>query len=639
MIARVYESVEKTILQKTKKTITKERKVKKKIESWEEKYVDQAPQEGYCGRCNRSYKYGDNPKDPDKCPRCICIDCKRSIMERRKTSTHGEAINRCYSDWYRYQFGKNYYGYKTGYEIDYNHRIPKELPPILKKIPIEKEVEMSESYTEEVEVEVPIKITEDKIIDATNIAHSKQNQIITKAFSGYQHFIEEYLLIDKYFQTSDLTKHEKWYGSKSHSHVLDLINLNRTMDSVKITSLPVLEYNQLIIGEKQVLEEFQSVVGFYPNVPAYIQGHPLNMYNNKRVNKVEIEKSINIYFNATMDSKNYESQYNHRGIICYSLIEYFMNEHIKVNLKLIDASFIDGETYIQSIDFDYDTIKNDMKMVYNFLTVSAVLRVMMLEFKASMVKKGKLNQAWLRGFGYYLDSETIKSILNLNDNDILFGTPNELKILGFDMEDDFINCAETLGLSSLYEPLVKIEDTVDYIKGDIVDTIRKRGITKLIHFTSVDNLDSIKKLGILPREELINRQMTFDYNDEYRIDNNMDAICLSVSNPNRYLIQEFTHRYPDKKYVMLEIDPAILYEIKNQGVPIKRIYYDYNAASRYAKKSLSDLNIMFKDSINKRHIVLNRENKKDYEPTSDQAEILFFGQIPFQYIQKITNYQ
>ena len=41
-------------------------------------------------------------------------------------------------------------------------------------------------------------------------------------------------------------------------------------------------------------------------------------------------------------------------------------------------------------------------------------------------------------------------MLSLNNNDILFGTPDELKISGFDIEDDFINCMDSLGLSNSY---------------------------------------------------------------------------------------------------------------------------------------------------------------------------------------------
>jgi hypothetical protein len=639
MIARIYENVEKTVLQKNKKTIKKERKIKKKVESWEEKYIEQTPQEGYCGRCNRSYKFGDNPREPDKCPKCVCIDCKGSIMERRKTSTYGGSINRCYSDWYRYQYGKNYYGYKTGWEIDYNHRIPKKLPPILKKVPVEKEVDVIEFYDEEIEVEEQVKITINQIIQPPNIPYSYQNKIMTKEFEGYQQFIESYLSLDKYFKNADLAKYQKWYGSKSHEHVINLLNISNDAKIVKVSSLPALEYNQMIIAEKQMLEEFPSVVGFYPNVPAYIQGHPLNMYNNKRINKVEIEKSINLYFNATMDSKCFEKQYYHRGIICFSMIEYLMKENIKVNLKIIDTSFVEGETYIQTISFDHHTIKEDSKTVYNFLTVSAVLRVMMLEFKASMVKNGKLDRKWLNGFGYFISDDIVTKIMNLNDNDILFGTPDDLNILGYDLDDDFSNCMDKLGLGNVYESLSELNDVYESNYDNqlsIKDFIYKRGITKLIHFTSSENLDSIKKLGIMPRKSLDNLNTSFDYNDDKRLDGSLDAICLSVSTPNQHLLEEFMSRYPDKQYVVLEINPAVLYEVTQDSKPIKKIFFDYNAASRFAKKSTTSMSIMFKKEIKKRHIVHNRIGKKDDIPTSDQAEILFFGTIPHKYVTNIV---
>lgn len=644
MIAKVHKTVEKTVLEKIKKTIQKERIVKKKIEDWEEKLVEQEPQEGYCGRCNRYYKYGDNPKEPDKCPYCVCINprCKTSIMERRRDSTYGGPINRCYSCWYEYRYGKKYYGYRTGWEIDYNHIIPEKLPPILEKIPVEKEIEVKEPYTEEIEEEQEKIISEDILIDMNNIKYTTKNKIILNEFIDYEKFISDYLNLDKFFKDSDLIKYEKWYGSSSHNHVLELLSLANKKDKVLITSLAPLEYNQLIVGEKQTLEEFQSVVGFYPNVPAYIQGHPLNMYNNKRINRVDIEKSINIYFNATMDSKNYDSQYKNRGIICFSLIDYLVNqENVKVNLKLVDASFVEGETLIQTIDFDYDTIKTDMKTVYNFLTVSAVLRVMMLEYKASMVNKSKLNKTWLEGFGYYMENSVIKEVLSLNDNDILFGTPDELKISGFDIEDDFINCMESLGLSNLYYAEIDInlnQKSYNEESSDVKEIIKKRGITKLIHFTAEDNIDSIKKHGILPRETLINRKLVFDFNDPQRLEKKLDSICLSVEIPNKRLIDEFKVRFPEKNFVILEIDPSILYDFKQKDKLVNRVYCDYNAASRYCQKSEIDMNIMFKNETKKRHIIHDRKNKEDYETTSDQAEILFVSEIPYKYVKKIYNY-
>lgn len=638
MIARIYETLEKTQLQKIKKTIQKEKEIKKIVESYEDQLVQQKPKKGYCGRCQTDYEYGDNEKDSDKCPNCVCVDCGDSIMDRKRYASSDKNIIRCYPCWYEDYRGRIYTGSLRGYEITYDHIKPKLLKPLKKKVVVQKEVITTETVHEEVEVEEPITITETKLVDVKNKPYNKQNLIIKQDFSNYKEFFSKYLTMDKFFQDSELAKHEKWYGSKSHSHVLELLRIGQKKFLVPIKGIGYLDYNQLIVGEKQLLEEFPSVVGFYPNVPAYIQGHPLNMYNNKRINKVEIEKSINIYFNATMDSKNFDSQYKHRGIICYSLIEHLINEeHVKVNLKLIDASFIDGQTLIQTIDFDYHTIINDLDTVYNFLTVSAVLRVMMQEYKTSLIHQDKLSNNWLTGLGYVMDETSIRELLSLNDNDIFFGTPDELNISGFNLHDDFIRSMESLGIND--EDIFENEPEYDFIedtndKVDVKKVIKDRKITKLIHFTTEQNLQSIIKNGILSRDDLNLQGIDFMINDHQRLEGKTDAICLSVQQPNLHLLKECMIRYPDVKYMIIEIDPAILYEIIENNEQVKRIYCDYNAASRYTQTSQNNLSIMFKDKIKKRHIVHDRNNKEANIPTSDQAEILFFGKIPSKYIMK-----
>lgn len=632
MIARVKNTIKikktKIIKEKRVRTVVKQRAVFREVK---------IPPKYYCVRCEQEYNYGDNPNQPDKCPRCVCVNsrCNHDSIMHRPLFINGTSVYRCLYCWFLEEKGRVVYG--KGY--NYQEHTPPVTAEKIEKRAFQENFETTEEYEEEVEVEYFELV--DKVINVDNIDYADNNKIVNNEFKNYREFIKKYLEFDKYFSESDLSKYEKWYGSKSHNHVLELLKLGHQKEKVSITSLAALEYNQLIVGEKQLLEEFPSVVGFYPNVPAYIQGHPLNMYNNKRVNKLDIEKSINIYFNATMDSKNFDSQYRNRGIICYSLIDYLIHEEgVKVNLKLLDISFVKGETCIQTIDFDYETIKNDLETVYNFLTVSAVLRVMMLEYKASLVKNQKLNEIWLDGFGYFVEEKITRQLLSLNDNDILFGTPDELKISGFDIEDDFINCMDSLGLSNSYY----VESEMNYqfrskedSKIDIQKTIQNLGITKLIHFTSEDNIKSIEEHGILPRKSLIDSKIDFDYNDEQRLDNNLDAICLSVQIPNQHLLDEFVKRYPDKKYKILEINPSILYDVKKDNQFVKRIFCDYNAASRYAQKSDCDINIMFQDTIKKRHIIHNRISKNENEPTSDQAEILFFGQIPTEYIMNLEN--
>ena len=450
MISKVFQDVTVNTTHKVKKKIEKERKIKKNIEVYEDMQIEQPQEKGYCGRCRNAYKYGDNTKQPDKCPRCICISCKTTIMERKRFAAHGTSITRCYKDWYEYTYNKRYVGSTRGYEITYDHIIPKFSPPITKKVLTGlKEVEVSEVYTETIEVDEPISIIENKPIDVENIPYDNNHNIIHNHFFSYTDFINRYKSLTNYFfKDDDIANYDSWYGAKSHDHILEVLTQDNVKNEYEIASLGPIEFNEMIVGEKQYLEEFLSVVGFYPNVPAYIQGHPLNMYNNKRKYNPDIEKSINIYFCATMDSKDSYNQYFNRGMICYSLIEYLVNiELVKVNLKFIDISFITGETCIQSIDFDELTNCEELKVVRNFLTSCSVLRVMMLEEKAALISEGKLNTTWIPGFGYPIDIDSIKKLLNLHDNDIILGSPNEMRITGLNLEEDFNNSIDVLGLN------------------------------------------------------------------------------------------------------------------------------------------------------------------------------------------------
>lgn len=644
MISKVFEDVTVTTIQKVKKEVKKERAIKKKVEFYEDMQIEQPPQQGFCGRCGNAYKYGDNPKQPEKCPRCVCIRCKTSIMERKRTTANFAPINRCYPDWYEDTYNRKYVGRIRGWEVSYNHLIPKGIPPITKKVLIEREIEVNEVYGEIIEVEEPVSIIQSKPIDAVNIPYDNNNNIKLNHFVNYKDFVRRFFSLSKYFfKDDDIARYYSWYGTKSHDHIFDLLRQKNLKNEYEIASLGPIEFNEMIVGEKQYLEEFLSVVGFYPNVPAYIQGHPLNMYNNKRKYKPDIEKSINIYFCATMDSKNSYSQYINRGMICYSIIDYLVNvELIKVNLVFIDVSFIQGETCIQSIDFDAQTVTDEMNVVYNFLTNCSVLRVMMLEEKFAMISEGKLNQKWIPGFGYPLDVNNIRTLLNLHENDIIIGTPDEMKITGLDLEDDFNNCVDALRLNIQFKEGI-LSDLLPLVENQkpqkIDEVIKQRKISKLIHFTSELNIESIRKNGIFPRQRLVDEKMIFDSNDSFRLEQHLDAVCLSVQVPNKHLLEEFCRRYPDKNYKIIEINPDILTQLNQKNNQVKVLFFDYNAASKYASKSEDDFNIMFKKEIRKHFVSNNRDDKELNVPTSEQAEILYFGVIPSNFILNIVDYK
>lgn len=193
-----------------------------------------------------------------------------------------------------------------------------------------------------------------------------------------------------------------------------------------------------------------------------------------------------------------------------------------------------------------------------------------------------------------------------------------------------------------------------FVKEDIVDEVllnfsinnpkpdlKSRFITRLLHFTDEKNIDSILKYGILPRENLVSNAIDYVFNDENRIDGYPDSICLSVENPNDRLLKAFKQRFPERKFKLITINPAILYSsfiMNGDRLSLtKRLYCNYNAAAKRTLKSADDIKIMYSEVVQTYWLTYTRHNLPENMPTSSQAEILFFGIIPPEFIDTIED--
>lgn len=168
--------------------------------------------------------------------------------------------------------------------------------------------------------------------------------------------------------------------------------------------------------------------------------------------------------------------------------------------------------------------------------------------------------------------------------------------------------------------------------------LNTRGIKFLLHFTDSRNIPSIWRYGMLSRTRLDEMGFSYCYSDEKRLDNRLNYISLSITNYNKFLYQVYKERGTIKDGVLVYIDASILYKENND-----RIYYSSNAASKNVPhgSEIRDLKNLFNDEIHwvtsyGRRSAYREENKADNEPTNIQAEILFEGVIPPEYIKKIV---
>lgn len=164
--------------------------------------------------------------------------------------------------------------------------------------------------------------------------------------------------------------------------------------------------------------------------------------------------------------------------------------------------------------------------------------------------------------------------------------------------------------------------------------ISERGISKLIHFTDIRNLASIKLHGLLSIKSLKKNNIPYYFCDEDRHDNMPNATSLSITNRNNFLFNIYKNRYSNTQWIELEIDPTII-------INALCYFYDTNAANKKfnaERESLDDiaaLKNMFADSVMTKGGRIKRVNQNRNETTCLQAEIMIVNRIPPNMIKAI----
>ena len=191
-------------------------------------------------------------------------------------------------------------------------------------------------------------------------------------------------------------------------------------------------------------------------------------------------------------------------------------------------------------------------------------------------------------------------------------------------------------------------------ESQIQQICEERGITTLVHFTRIENLQSILREGLLGRKTLEKRLQEgllklpkLFINDHSRWDKHKEAVCLSISFPNYLMFSSIRKQkvmsdgISDSGWVVLVLDAKVLWELDC-------VFCTENAASNAVRHD--PLNVrrkpevlegMFVDTYrDTKGNVYQRQSLQipDDYPTHPQAEILVFDQIPSDYIKEVHFY-
>ncbi|WP_448374820.1 DarT ssDNA thymidine ADP-ribosyltransferase family protein [Fervidobacterium sp.] len=169
-------------------------------------------------------------------------------------------------------------------------------------------------------------------------------------------------------------------------------------------------------------------------------------------------------------------------------------------------------------------------------------------------------------------------------------------------------------------------------KNILKQEIRKRGISHLVHFTPLNNLNSILRHGLLPITELKKRNIPYISTDPQRIDGYSNAVCLSISFPNYLMFYSVRQKYREREWAILLLKPDILWE--------KDCAFNWKNASckeisRIPIEQMKTLNAFFQMFDNE-HGIRDLLGLPDRYTTDPQAEVFVFDRIEQKYIEFIV---
>lgn len=162
----------------------------------------------------------------------------------------------------------------------------------------------------------------------------------------------------------------------------------------------------------------------------------------------------------------------------------------------------------------------------------------------------------------------------------------------------------------------------------IRDLVREREILYLTHFTRLENVRGILDHGLVSRQDLGEERCL--RNDGLRLDRRRHANCLSISHPNYKMFYRYRQQDTDALWVVLVLDPAILWELDCGFVEVNAASAGVSARTEAELKSADALNAMFADAP-----LRTRLRLPTFHPTDPQAEVLVFQTVPPRFIREI----
>ena len=249
------------------------------------------------------------------------------------------------------------------------------------------------------------------------------------SISEYLNYLESTpIRYDLFYNPSSIKKDYDFYYTESFEEAVDLAKYgyHENFDKLKELKLNLEKYVK-VSNKKN--KQYNFYVGYAPDVKAYLEGSPLSMLNKQN----NIRKKIDIYMNSAISAGTSVEKVYNRGAIILNLVEILESLGFSVDFHLFEMTTVYDQMHFSDFILKRDNERLNLQKLYFPLCHPSWVR--RLDFRLKEVTPD-ITYDWVLGYGRPSGLDTIKGVIDLNHNDIIIPTIEELGIRGYDIIDD-----------------------------------------------------------------------------------------------------------------------------------------------------------------------------------------------------------
>jgi hypothetical protein len=165
---------------------------------------------------------------------------------------------------------------------------------------------------------------------------------------------------------------------------------------------------------------YNSFAGFAPNVPLFLEGNPLNMYNIHK----EKRKKIDVYFEAESNARTSVDEIYEKGKLTLSIIKILEAYGYNVNLIFFSALVSDKQKLIVKIMIKEEKQSLEIFNTYFPMCHPAFSRRIIFRL---LEKTKDIDITWQHHYGFVCDNYLSRKLLGASSNDIFIRTSEEAR--------------------------------------------------------------------------------------------------------------------------------------------------------------------------------------------------------------------